>query len=126
MKDRACSLGNNRRKEHKTQFCMPLSPVFTRDCGGRLNFIDEPTNGLDIITARAVLDYLRMLKERGKTIIVSTHVMSEAQKLCDRIAIIIDGKLAAMGTLEELEAQTGSGDLEDAFFEFYKQYEKEA
>ncbi|HIQ99628.1 MAG TPA: ABC transporter ATP-binding protein [Candidatus Scybalocola faecavium] len=87
---------------------------------------DEPTNGLDIITARAVLDYLRMLKERGKTIIVSTHVMSEAQKLCDRIAIIIDGKLAAMGTLEELEAQTGSGDLEDAFFEFYRQYEKEA
>ena len=87
---------------------------------------DEPTNGLDIITARAVLDYLRMLKEQGKTIIVSTHVMSEAQKLCDRIAIIIDGRLAALGTLAELEAMTKTGDLEDAFFELYKQHGKEA
>ena len=87
---------------------------------------DEPTNGLDIITARAVLDYLRMEKEQGKTVIVSTHVMSEAQKLCDRIAIIIDGRLAAMGTLEELEAQSQTSDLEDAFFEFYRQNVKEA
>ncbi len=87
---------------------------------------DEPTNGLDIITARAVLDYLRMLKEQGKTIIVSTHVMSEAQKLCDRIAIIIDGRLAALGTLAELEAMTKTEDLEDAFFELYKQHGKEA
>lgn len=81
---------------------------------------DEPTNGLDIITARAVLDYLRKLKDEGKTIIVSTHVMSEAQKLCDRIAIIIDGRLAALGTLDELMAQTHTDDLEDAFFEYYK------
>lgn len=87
---------------------------------------DEPTNGLDIITARAVLDYLRALKERGKTVIVSTHVMSEAQKLCDRIAIIIDGRLAAQGTLDELEQMTQTSDLEDAFFEFYKQSGKEA
>ncbi len=87
---------------------------------------DEPTNGLDIVTARAVLDYLRKLKEQGKTVIVSTHVMSEAQKLCDRIAIIIDGRLTALGTLEELEQQTGAGDLEDAFFELYRQHGKEA
>lgn len=85
---------------------------------------DEPTNGLDIITARAVLDYLRMLKEQGKTVIVSTHVMSEAQKLCDRIAIIIDGRLVASGTLEELENLTNTQDLEDAFFELYKKHEK--
>lgn len=87
---------------------------------------DEPTSGLDIITAKAVLDYLRALKERGKTVIVSTHVMSEAQKLCDRIAIIIDGRLYALGTLEELEQQTNTSDLEDAFFEFYKKHGKEA
>lgn len=87
---------------------------------------DEPTSGLDIITAKAVLDYLRALKERGKTVIVSTHVMSEAQKLCDRIAIIIDGRLYALGTLEELKQQTNTLDLEDAFFEFYKKHGKEA
>ena len=87
---------------------------------------DEPTNGLDIVTARAVLDYLKKLKDEGKTVIVSTHVMSEAQKLCDRIAIIIDGRLVALGTLDELEAQTQTSDLEDAFFEFYKIHGKEA
>lgn len=87
---------------------------------------DEPTNGLDIITSKAVLDYLRTLKERGKTVIVSTHVMSEAQKLCDRIAIIIDGRLVALGTLEELEQLTNTRDLEDAFFELYKTHGKEA
>ena len=81
---------------------------------------DEPTNELDIVTARAVLDYLHKLKEEGKTVIISTHVMSEAQKLCDRIAIIIDGVLAALGTLDVLMAQTQTDDLEDAFFEFYK------
>lgn len=87
---------------------------------------DEPTSGLDIVTARAVLDYLRELKNKGKTVIVSTHVMSEAQKLCDRIAIIIDGRLVALGTLDELEAQTKTTDLEDAFFEYYKIHGKEA
>ena len=77
---------------------------------------DEPTNGLDIVTARAVVDYLKKLKDEGKTVIVSTHVMSEAQKLCDRIAIIIDGRLVALGTLDELEAQTNTTDLEDPIF----------
>ena len=86
---------------------------------------DEPTSGLDIITARAVLDYLRKLKKEGKTIIVSTHIMSEAEKLCDHIAIIIDGRLSACGTLQELLERTGTKDLEDAFFEFYKAFGKE-
>lgn len=86
---------------------------------------DEPTSGLDIITARAVLDYLRKLKKEGKTIIVSTHIMSEAEKLCDHIAIIIDGRLSAQGTLQELLERTGTKDLEDAFFEFYKEFGKE-
>lgn len=81
---------------------------------------DEPTNGLDIITARSVTDYLRKLKSEGKLIIVSTHIMSEAEKLCDRIGIIIDGCKIAEGTLENLLSQTGTYDLEDAFFELYK------
>ncbi|MBO5198612.1 MAG: ABC transporter ATP-binding protein [Lachnospiraceae bacterium] len=86
---------------------------------------DEPTNGLDIVTARGVTDYLKILKERGKLVIVSTHIMSEAEKLCDRIGIIINGRKAAEGTLDEILAQTGASDLEDAFFEYYKQYHKE-
>lgn len=85
---------------------------------------DEPTNGLDIITARNVTDYLKGLKEKGKLIIISTHIMSEAEKLCDRIGIVIDGQKVAEGTLEELLRATGSKDLEDAFFELYKDARK--
>lgn len=81
---------------------------------------DEPTNGLDIVTARSVTDYLKKLKEEGKLVIVSTHIMSEAEKLCDRIGIMIDGRKAAEGTLKELLEETGSADLEDAFFELYR------
>lgn len=87
---------------------------------------DEPTNGLDIITARNVTDYLKKLKEEGKLVIVSTHIMSEAEKLCDRIGIIIDGQKKAEGTLEELLQETGTRDLEDAFFEYYKEVKGEA
>lgn len=81
---------------------------------------DEPTNGLDIITARAVTDYLRLLREKGKLIIVSTHIMSEAQKLCDRMAMIIQGTCTFQGTLEEALAINHTEDLEDAFFEMYR------
>lgn len=82
---------------------------------------DEPTNGLDIITARSVTDYLKKLRDDGKLVIVSTHIMSEAEKLCDRIGIIIDGQKIAEGTLTELLEQTNAADLEDAFFEFYQE-----
>ena len=69
---------------------------------------DEPTNGLDIITARSVTDYLKKLKDEGKLIIVSTHIMSEAEELCDRIGIIVDGRKIAEGTLGELLHETGA------------------
>lgn len=86
---------------------------------------DEPTNGLDIVTARNVTDYLRLLKEEGKLVIVSTHIMSEAEKLCDRIGIIINGQKVMDGTLTEILEATKTCDLEDAFFELYKEYSKE-
>lgn len=82
---------------------------------------DEPTNGLDIITARAVTDYLRLLRDRGKLVIVSTHIMPEAQKLCDRMAMIVQGSCVFQGTLEEALSQNNAADLEDAFFEIYRQ-----
>lgn len=81
---------------------------------------DEPTNGLDIVTARGVTDYLKKLRDEGKLVIISTHIMSEAEKLCDRIGIIIDGAKVAEGTVVELLEETHTDDLEDAFFEFYK------
>lgn len=82
---------------------------------------DEPTNGLDIITARAVTDYLRILRDRGKLVVISTHIMPEAQKLCDRMAMIINGSCVFQGTLQEALALRQSDDLEDAFFELYRQ-----
>lgn len=86
---------------------------------------DEPTSGLDIVTARSVTDYLKILKEEGKLVIISTHIMSEAEKLCDRIGIIIKGKKVIEGTLDEILAETKTNDLEDAFFELYKEYNVE-
>ncbi len=86
---------------------------------------DEPTNGLDIVTARSVTDYLKTLREEGKTVIISTHIMSEAERLCDRIGIIIGGVKVIEGTLDEILMATGSEELEDAFFDLYKIYNRE-
>jgi sodium transport system ATP-binding protein len=76
---------------------------------------DEPTGGLDVMAARAILAFIRECRENGKTVVFSTHVMSEAEKLCDRIGILQDGKLLAEGTLAELRARYGLQDLEDLF-----------
>lgn len=86
---------------------------------------DEPTTGLDIITAKAVIDFLKEMREQGKTIVMSTHIMSEAQKLCDEVAIIVDGKKVAYGSIPELLKETGTEDLEEAFFQYYKTSRKE-
>lgn len=80
---------------------------------------DEPTNGLDIITAKAVIDYLIWLKTQGKLIIVSTHIMSVAEKICDHIAIIIDGKKVADGTINKIIEENNVSTLEEAFFKLY-------
>ncbi len=77
---------------------------------------DEPTNGLDVITAHTVTELLKDFKERNKSILISTHVMSVAEKVCDRIGILLKGKLKAVGTLDELREQFEMTDLEDIFF----------
>jgi sodium transport system ATP-binding protein len=76
---------------------------------------DEPTVGLDVMTARTIVQFIRDCRQQGKTVIVSTHVMSEAEKLCDRIGIIDRGRLLVDGTLAELRTQYGVTDLEDIF-----------
>ena len=83
---------------------------------------DEPTSGLDIVTARSVTDYLKHLRDIGKTVIVSTHIMSEAEKLSDRIGVIIGGQKVEEGTLSEILARNEVADLEDAFFKLYSKY----
>jgi sodium transport system ATP-binding protein len=76
---------------------------------------DEPTVGLDVMAARAIVNFIRQCRDRGKTVIFSTHVMSEVEKLCNRIGIIHNGKLLAEGTLAELRSRSGLTDLEDIF-----------
>ena len=86
---------------------------------------DEPTSGLDIVTARSVTDYLKHLRDIGKTVIVSTHIMSEAEKLSDRIGVIIAGQKVEEGTLAEILQRNEAVDLEDAFFKLYSKYNPE-
>ncbi len=76
---------------------------------------DEPTHGLDVLTARTVVNFIRDCRARGKTVIFSTHVMREAEKLCDRIAVIHQGRIMAEGTLEDLRQRTAAQDLDDVF-----------
>jgi sodium transport system ATP-binding protein len=76
---------------------------------------DEPTVGLDVMAARTIAGFIRECRDNGKTVVFSTHVMSEVEKLCDHIGIIHDGKLLTEGTLPELRARFGMQDLEEIF-----------
>jgi len=77
--------------------------------------LDEPTNGLDVMTTRGLRDFLRQLRAEGRCVIFSSHIMQEVAALCDRIVVIAHGKVMAQGTPDELRAQTGEANLEDAF-----------
>ncbi len=79
---------------------------------------DEPTVGLDIVNALEFQSSLTELRNRGKAIILSTHIMSEAEKLCDRIAIVVGGRMLTCGTLDELREQTGLHYLEEIFVHY--------
>lgn len=77
---------------------------------------DEPTNGLDVITAKVVTDYLIELKNEGKSILLSTHIFSLVEKICDRVGIIINGKMIAS---DKINILTNNKNLEEAFFDIY-------
>ena len=86
---------------------------------------DEATTGLDVLVARALLDAIAELRDEGKCIVFSTHIMREAERLCDRIAIMHRGRILAEGTLAELSAEHGESDLEELFFRLIRTQEAE-
>jgi sodium transport system ATP-binding protein len=77
--------------------------------------MDEPSNGLDVMSTRALRNYILGLKEEGHSVVLSTHIMQEVAALCDRIVIIAEGEIAADGTATELLERSGCDTLEDAF-----------
>lgn len=77
--------------------------------------LDEPTNGLDVMSTRAMRHFLQQLKAEGRCVLFSSHIMQEVALLCDRIVVIAKGHVVAQGTPDELREQTGEGNLEDAF-----------
>jgi len=82
--------------------------------------MDEPTLGLDVLSNRIILDFVRREREHGKTILLSTHYLDEAETLCDRIGLLYRGKLIAEGTLAHLQALTGEQRLSNIFLALAK------
>jgi ABC-2 type transport system ATP-binding protein/sodium transport system ATP-binding protein len=82
--------------------------------------LDEPTRGLDVIGSKVVFDYIDLLREQGKAVMVSTHRLDEAQRLCDRFGLLHQGRLLHEGTLDELRSATGCETLVEMFLSFLK------
>lgn len=87
---------------------------------------DEPTSGLDVLVARNVLDAIVRLREAGKSIIYSTHIMTEVERLCDRVAIIHRGSILAIGTRQDLCRQYAAASMEDLFFMLIDEHDRKA
>jgi len=87
-------------------------------------FFDEPTAGLDVVTAQTIMEFIEEQRDQGRTIIFSTHVMSEAERLCDEIAIIHDGRIRGRGTLQHILEESNETRLEAAFLKLVGYYSK--
>jgi len=101
---------------HSTGMKQKTSLVISVIHDPNIIIFDEPTNGLDVLTAKVVTDFLLEMRDQGKTVILSTHIFSLVEKLCDRAGVIINGKLVACDTLENM---TREKSLEDVFFDLY-------
>ena len=86
---------------------------------------DEPTSGLDVLVARSVLETIDSLRDQGKCIVFSTHIMREVEKLCDRLAIVHRGEILAIGTIEELIDRYEQPDVEELFFELIRKHDEQ-
>lgn len=78
-------------------------------------FFDEPTSGLDVVTSQAIMEFIEAERDRGKTIVYCTHIMTEAERLCNELAIIHEGRICGQGAPSDLLAQTQTSNLEGAF-----------
>lgn len=81
---------------------------------------DEPTNGLDILTQQLIEDFILLEKERGKCVIISTHILEVVEKLADRVGVIIDGRSVFCGSCDEMMESVGASDLSSSFIEMYR------
>jgi ABC-2 type transport system ATP-binding protein/sodium transport system ATP-binding protein len=111
--DRRCAVLSTGQRQRVTlaRALMHTPPVM---------LLDEPTRGLDVLGSQVVVDYVRGLRDRGKAVIVSTHRLDEAERLCDRFGLLHQGKLRLEGTLAELRAATGCRTLVDMFRSFFQ------
>lgn len=91
----------------------------------RIMLLDEPTRGLDVLGSKVIFDYVRHLRGEGKAVIVSTHRLDEAQRLCDRFGLLHRGGLLHEGTLRQLQQRTGCESLTDMFLQFVAHDEKD-
>lgn len=108
--------GSNLSTGMKQRVAIAISLVHDPD----IIIYDEPTNGLDIVSSKMVIDYLKELKTNGKTIIISTHIFEVVEKVADRVGIVINGKLEYEDSISRIKKEKS---LEDVFFEVY--YSKE-
>ncbi|MDR3689158.1 MAG: ATP-binding cassette domain-containing protein [Fimbriimonas sp.] len=83
-------------------------------------FFDEPTAGLDVVTSQTVMEFIEEARDQGKTVVFSTHIMSEVERMCDDVAVIHDGLIVATGTPETIREMTGERNLERAFLQLVK------
>ncbi len=77
--------------------------------------LDEPTNGLDVVGARTIRDLIRRIRDEGRCVLFSSHIMSEVEQLCDKLVVVGQGVVLANGTVADLRQRTGKQDLEEAF-----------
>lgn len=87
---------------------------------------DEPTNGLDVLTQKLIEDYILQLKQDGKTVIISTHILEVVERLADRVGVMIDGRSVFCGKCDELVGSQNASDMREAFIALYKEYHSEA
>lgn len=111
------SIANRKTEGFSTgeQLKVAIARALVHDPGNVL--LDEPTNGLDVKSTRAMRQFIRKLRDDGKCILLTSHIMQEVAALCDQIIIISNGIVAAQGTSDELLHKTGKDNLEDAFIE---------
>lgn len=107
--DRACGLLSTGQKQ-KTSIARALI------CDPPVLIFDEPTSGLDVLVARTLIEQIGALRDGRRTIVLSSHVMPEVERLCDRAAIVHEGQVLEQGTLAEINAAAGVDRIEDAFF----------